>query len=197
MASPRKIGPWTLTQSRVAYDNPWIRVDHNDVIHPDGTPGIYGVVHFANVAVGVLPIFDDATVPLVGQYRFALDRYSWELPEGGGPVGTEPLEAARRELAEETGFTAANWTPLIEMDVSNSVTDERAACFLAWGLTPGTASPEPSEQLSHDRIPFGELVTRCLNGAIRDSLTIAMALATEARRVRGELPPALVEILRQ
>lgn len=195
MASRRKVGPWTVTDEGVAYENPWIRVDHHRVIHPDGSPGIYGVVRFANVAVGVLPVFADGTVPLVGQYRFALDAYSWELPEGGGPIHTAPLEAAKRELAEETGYTAAHWAPLIEMDVSNSVTDERAACFLAWGLAPGIAEPEASEAFSHDRIPFDDLVARCLAGDIRDSLTVAMALAAETRRARGDLPAALRDIL--
>ncbi|MCI4643912.1 MAG: NUDIX hydrolase [Hyphomonadaceae bacterium] len=185
---PKTTGPWTVRSCEARYDNPWLRVEHNDVIHPDGHDGIYGVVRFKNVAVGVLPVFEDGTVPLVGQYRFPLQAYSWELPEGGGPAGEDDLETARRELAEETGLVAKYWLPLIEFDVSNSVTDERSACFLAWDLTPGTTAPESSEELAHDRIAFSDLVARCLDGRIRDSLTLVMTLAAKAKAERGELP---------
>lgn len=185
---PRKNGPWTVRNCEVRYDNPWVRLEHSDVIHPDGSDGIYGVVRFKNLAVGVLPVVEDGTVPLVGQHRFPHHRYSWELPEGGGLVGNDPLEAARRELIEETGYRARHWAPLMEFDVSNSVTDERSVCYLAWGLTPGPARPEPSEALAYKRIAFDELVSACLSGEIRDSLTIVMALAADARLRRGELP---------
>ena len=181
-------GPWTVRTCEPRYDNPWLRVEHNDVVHPDGRDGIYGVVRFKNVAVGVLPIFEDGTVPLVGQHRFPSDTYSWELPEGGGPAGEDDLETARRELAEETGLIAASWLPLIDFDVSNSVTDERSACFLAWDLTPGPTAPESSEELAHDRVAFSELMARCLDGRIHDSLTLVMTLTAHARALRGDLP---------
>ena len=194
---PGRNGPWRILSRDVAYENPWIRIDHQDVVHPDGSDGIYGVVHFKNVAVGVLPVFEDGTVPLVGQHRFPLREYSWELPEGGGPIDEEPLEAGRRELAEETGYVAANWLKLIDFDVSNSVTDERSVCYLAWGLTAGAAVPEPSEQLAHQRIAFRELVARCLDGRIRDSLTIVMALAADAMARRGDLPDDIAGYLQR
>lgn len=196
MTTRRRNGPWAITATYKAYENRWIGVEHNTVIHPDGSPGIYGVVRFANVAVGVLPLFDDGTVPIVGQHRFPHDAYSWELPEGGGPLGEDPLEMAQRELAEETGFLARHWHPLTQFDVSNSVTDERAACFLAWELTPGAASPEPSEELAHDRIAFSELLARCLDGRVRDSLTQMMVLTARIRADRGELPEGAMERLR-
>ncbi|MEL6569404.1 MAG: NUDIX hydrolase [Pseudomonadota bacterium] len=188
-------GPWRIRSCEVRYDNPWVTLEHNDVVHPDGSDGIYGVVRFKNVAVGVLPIFEDGTVPLVGQHRFPLGRFSWELPEGGGPLDVPPLEAAKRELIEETGFKADNWAPLIDFDVSNSVTDEVAACFLAWGLTPGPAAPEPSEVLSHRRVTFSDLVSGCLNGDITDGLTMVMALTTAEKARRGDLPEDLLAIL--
>ena len=187
-SKPEKTGPWTVLASETRYENPWVKLDHNDVLHPNGDPGIYGVVRFKNVAVGVLPIFEDGTVPLVGQHRFPSDTYSWELPEGGGPAGEDDLETARRELVEETGLVAASWMPLISFDVSNSITDERSTCFLAWDLTQGPTAPEPSEELAHDRIAFSDLMTRCLDGRIRDSLTLVMTLAAHARALRGDLP---------
>lgn len=197
MHKPGKLGPWTIKTSRRAYTNPWIAVDHHDVIHPAGTDGLYGVVRFANLAIGILPVFDDGTVPLVGQHRFPSDTYSWELPEGGGALSQDPLVSAQRELAEETGFRAGQWHELIGFDVSNSVTDERAICFLAWELEAGPAAPEPSEALAHRRVRFGDLLAMCLDGEVRDSLTVIMALTAEARARRGDLPGAIAARLLQ
>lgn len=188
---PEKIGPWRIADVRTVYDNPWIRVIDHAVSHPDGSPGQYGVVRFKNRAIGVLPIDDEGATWLVGQHRFPLDAYSWELPEGGGPLGEDPLEAAKRELAEETGLTAGLWAPLVEMDLSNSVTDEVAVCFIATDLRCGAARPEASEALEVRRIPFRDLVNDVLAGRIRDSLTVAMTLAAEAKALRGTLPEAI------
>ena len=125
--------PWRTLGSRRVYENPWISVREDSVVRPDGEPGIYGVVHYKNTAVGVLPVEDDH-VYLVGQYRYPLDRYSWEIPEGGCPEGEEPLGAARRELREETGLEAGSWRRLGEAYLSNSVADEYAVWFLATDL---------------------------------------------------------------
>ncbi len=184
----KTIGPWRVTSVREAYRNPWIAVEHHEVVHPHGEDGIYGVVRFANLAVGVLPIFDDGTVPLVGQHRFPFDAYSWELPEGGGPKGEPPEETARRELREETGLTAAHLVPLGQCDLSNSVTDERAVYFLAYGLTEGEASPDPDEVLMQQRIPLADLVKRVLSGDITDSLTHLMVGAAIMKAQAGLLP---------
>lgn len=170
----RRNGPWAITDQSVAYQNPWVTVDHHEVIRPDGVDGIYGVIRFANLAIGVLPLFADGTVPLVGQHRFPFDAYSWELPEGGGPKDEPPEAAARRELLEETGLRAANLVHFGQAHLSNSVTDERAHYYLAWDLTPGPPAPEGDEVLAHRRIPFGQLVRECLDGTITDSLTILM-----------------------
>ena len=183
-----KNGPWSVLASRSVYKNPWIEIVDNDVTHPDGSPGQYGVVKFANIAIGVLPLDRDGNTWLVGQHRFPHDRYSWELPEGGGPLAIEAVESARRELREETGLTARQWLPLCEMDISNSVTDERAVCFIATDLEQGQSSPEPSEALAIRRCAFSELLRDVLSDAITDSLTKLMVLTAYAKAREGRLP---------
>ncbi|WP_031551548.1 NUDIX domain-containing protein [Parvularcula oceani] len=184
----RRNGPWQIRGMRTAYENPWVRVEHNDVIQPHGEPGVYGVVRFANLAVGVLPLFGDGTVPLVGQHRFPLDVYSWELPEGGAPKPEAPEAAARRELAEETGLTARHLLEIGRADLSNSVTDEQAVLFLAWDLEEGEAEPDPDEVLDHRRVPFATLLDEVLGGRIPDAFTQLLVLTALARARRGELP---------
>ena len=191
----RRVGPWTVNAERVVYENPWITVIDHDVTHPNGEGGQYGVVRFANLAIGVLAVEDDGMIPLVGQHRFPHDAYSWEVPEGGGLRGVDPLVSAKRELAEETGFTAADWLSIAEFDLSNSVTDERSICYLAWNLSPGAASPDPSEVFAYDRISFSKLHDRVLSGDIRDSLTIVMTLKTKALADAGKLPVELTALL--
>lgn len=187
----RRVGPWTVTGERMVYDNPWISVADHAVLHPNGEPGQYGVVRFKNRAVGVLPIDADGSVRLVGQHRFPLDAYSWELPEGGGPLAEDPLGAAKRELKEETGLSARTWIALSAFDISNSVTDEEAVCFIAADLEAGEAEPEASELLNLRRIFFKDLMHEVLTGRIRDSLTIVMTLTAHIRALRGELPDAI------
>jgi 8-oxo-dGTP pyrophosphatase MutT (NUDIX family) len=194
-ATPFARGPWRVLSQTAAFENAWISVFDHDVIHPGGSRGNYGVVRFKNRAIGVLPVFDDGRVPLVGQHRFALDRYSWELPEGGGPLDEDPLAAAKRELKEETGLSAKSWTPLIEADLSNSVTDEAAVCFLAVDLQVGAAAPEPSESLQLRSIRFEELLNEVLSGKIRDSLTSLMTLAAYAKALQGAFPERISRLL--
>ncbi len=190
-----KVGPWTVNSGRIAYQNPWIAVADYQVTRPDGAPGQYGVVSFANLAVGVLPLDADGMTTLVGQHRFPHDAYSWELPEGGGATGGDPQRSAERELLEETGYRAAHWLKLAEFDISNSVTDEKSVCFLAWGLMPGPAAPEPDEVLAHRRVSFFELHEMVLRGDIRDSLTIIMTLKADALARAGALPDAVARLI--
>ncbi len=192
---PYTVGPWTVTAEETVYDNPWIRVIDHKVRHPNGAPGQYGLVHFKNRAIGVLAIDQDGFAPLVGQFRFPLNRYSWEVPEGGGPLKDDPLDAAQRELAEETGFIAGQWLELARFDVSNSVTDEESVCFLAWDLTPGAPAPEESEQFAYDRVRFSALHDRVLSGEIRDALTIIMVLKAWRLAQAGNLPPDVCALL--
>ena len=178
-------GPWTIRASRTAYENPWITVQHDEVTRPDGSPGTYGVVRFANVAVGVLPLFGDGTTVLVGQHRYPFGAYSWELPEGGAPHAEDPADAARRELAEETGLVAAGLAEIGRAHLSNSVTDERSVMFVAWDLTEGVATPDADEVLETRRVPLGEVVDACLSGAITDAFTHQIVLTALARAQRG------------
>lgn len=164
--------PWRTVSRRVTYENAWIRVRHDEVIRPDGLPGIYGVVHYRNLAIGVLPIDDEGFTYLVGQYRYTLDVYSWEIPEGGCPEGEEPLEAARRELLEETGLVAAEWTQLGTAHLSNSVSDESAIYYLATKLTQFEAQPEGTEKLELMRMPFAEALQMVREGKITDALSV-------------------------
>ena len=149
MADPtdETVSPWRRHSRRTAYENAWIQVHHDEVTRPDGQPGIYGVVHFRNRAVGIVAIDEADRVLLVGQYRYALDRYSWEIPEGGVPFEEDALEGARRELREETGLDAATWRQIGTFDLSNSVTDEVGHLYLATDLTAGPATPEGTEEL--------------------------------------------------
>lgn len=195
MSEKRRIGPWTVTAERVAFDNPWISVIDHDVTRPDGSPGGYGVVRFKNLAIGVLAIDADGAVPLVGQHRFPHDAYSWELPEGGGPLSDDPELSARRELREETGYEAANWLEIARFDVSNSVTDEKSVCYLAWGLTAGAPMPDPTEQFAYDRVSFSALHEMVLNERISDSLTIIMTLKARALAEAGRLPDEVAALL--
>jgi 8-oxo-dGTP pyrophosphatase MutT (NUDIX family) len=168
--------PWLTLSSRRVYDNPWITVREDRVIRPDGRPGIYGVVHYKNVAVGVLAIEDDHLY-LVGQYRYPLQRYSWEIPEGGCAKGEEPLGAAQRELREETGLRATRWRRLGEAYLSNSVADEYAVWFLATGLEPGEQQLEGTERIDVRRVPVREALKMALGGEITDALSLAAIMS--------------------
>jgi 8-oxo-dGTP pyrophosphatase MutT (NUDIX family) len=169
-------GPWTILSKKKIYDNPWIDVDHHEVLQPSGQKGIYGTVHFKNLAIAILPLDDEGNTWLVGQHRFPLRQYSWEIPEGGAPQGELPLEAAKRELREETGLTATSWEKILEMHLSNSVTDERAIAFIARGLTEGPSDPEGTEDISLKKVPFDLVYQDVLQGNITDALTVATVL---------------------
>ena len=176
MTPEETLNPWRTLASKKVYENAWISVREDAVVRPDGEPGVYGVVHFKNVAVGVLAVEGDELY-LVGQYRYPLEAYSWEIPEGGCPEDEEPLRAARRELREEAGLEARNWRKLGEAYLSNSVANEHAVWYLATGLVPGEQQPEGTEVIGVRRVPLREAVAMARDGRITDALSI-LALTT-------------------
>lgn len=183
--------PWVVKSVTRTFENPWFVIDTHDVVHPHGAEGVYTVVRPRRLAVGVLPIDADGFVHLVGQWRFPLKRYSWEMPEGGAEEGEDAVACAHRELEEEAGVVAGQLTPILEIDLSNSVTDEAAVLFLATDLRPGVAKPDPTEVFKRRRAPFLEVLDKVASGYIRDSLTVAAVLRAHHMAVTGLLPDAL------
>ncbi|RYE16884.1 MAG: NUDIX hydrolase [Sphingobacteriaceae bacterium] len=157
-------------------ENPWINVTEFKVLNPAGNPGIYGKIHFKNKAIGIVALDENQHIYMVGQYRFPLNEYSWELPEGGGPLDDDPLNSAKRELLEETGLKAEKWTEIQRMYLSNSVCDEEAIIFLAQNLQQFEAEPEETEQLIIKKLPFQEVYQMVCRGEITDAITVAAVL---------------------
>lgn len=173
--------PWTTLSGEVKYDNPWITVTEFQVINPSGGRGIYGKVHFKNKAIGIIAVDNELNTWLVGQYRYTLDAWHWEIPEGGGPLKEDPLSSAQRELREETGLTAKSWSEIIHLHTSNSVTDEEGHIFLAEDLQEGSSALEATEaDLKVWKLPLKEALNMVLDGKITDSMSV-MALLKVAR----------------
>ena len=167
------IGNWKRKSRQKTYSNNWISVYHDQVVNPNGGEGIYGVVHFKNLAIGVIPIDENGFTWLVGQHRYPQNKFSWEIPEGGGPLGIEPLASAKRELQEEVGLAANSWQLILEMDLSNSVSDEAAMIFIAKDLYEVGATPEETEELEIKHLPFEDAYEMVLRGEITDSMSVA------------------------
>lgn len=178
--------PWTTLNSRKIYENNWIGLTEHEVINPSGGKGIYGEVHFKNLAIGILPLDEENNTWLVGQYRYPLGAYSWEIPEGGGPLHHEPLDSAKRELMEETGLTAGSWTEIQRMHLSNSVSNELAIIYIARDLTLGIAAPEDTEQLTIKKLPFEQAFNMVMRGEITDSMSVAAILKTQILLQEGQ-----------
>ncbi len=181
------INPWQTHTTKVVYENPWIRVEESQVTNPSGGQGIYGVVHFLHRAVGVIPIDDEDHTWLVGQYRYATNRYEWEIPEGGCKPGEELADCARRELQEEAGVIAGDLELLVEaMQTSNSVCNEHAWVFVARNLEFGDTNPDDTESLETRRVPLEEAFAMVERGEIRDSMSVAGLLRLKVARLNGE-----------
>ncbi len=174
-----EINPWITIESHKIYENKWIGLTEHQVINPSGGKGIYGEVHFKNYAIGILPLDEELNTWLVGQYRYPLKAYSWEIPEGGGPLEKDPLDSAKRELIEETGLRATDWTEMQRMHLSNSVSNELAIIYLARGLEQGESEPEETEQLVIRKLPFEEAYQMVIDGTITDSMSVAAILKTK------------------
>ena len=171
-----KVGGWQRLSSRVAYENPWIRVSHEQVKTPNGTDGIYGLVHFKGTAVGVVPVDEDGNTWLVRQSRYTLNQFTWEIPEGGAKEGEPTLECAQRELAEEAGLKAAQWEELLRVHTFNSVTDEAGVLYLARGLSPCEQNLDPTEDIELRKLPLREAIKMVLSGEITDALSVVALL---------------------
>lgn len=179
----KKIGPWTRLATKQVYENPWIRVFHDDVTNPAGNPGIYGRIEFKSVAVGIVPLDAEGNTYLVGQYRYALDDYAWEIPMGGCPLredrhysSQQLLDTAQRELREETGLRAESWQQIMRLHTTNSVTDEEGFVFLAQGLCEGEDELEETEDITVKKLPLQEAVDMVMNGEITDAISAAALL---------------------
>jgi len=179
MHNDEQQNPWQTLSSQLIYDNPWISVREDQVINPSGGNGIYGVVHMKNKAIGIIPIDAEGNTYLIGQYRYSVNEYSWEIPMGGGLIGIDILESAKRELKEETGFTALRWTQIARLHTSNSVTDEEGFVFLAQDLIPGETEFEETEDLKIKKVSLAEAVRMVLADEITDCISVAGLLKAE------------------
>ncbi len=181
------IGNWKRKNREIKYENPWIRIYHDEVVNPNGGEGIYGVVDFQNTAIGVIPIDEEGNTWLVGQHRYPLNTYTWEIPEGGGPIGTDPKESAIRELEEEIGYSAKSLVEIQRMQLSNSATNEEAIIYLAKDLFPSSQAPDPTEDLKIKKVAVQEAIDLVLTGEIVDSMSVAGLLKVKIMLDSGDL----------
>jgi 8-oxo-dGTP pyrophosphatase MutT (NUDIX family) len=179
--------PWTILSKKEIYENPWIQFTEFKVINPKGSRGIYGKVHYKHLAVGVIPLDENWNTWLVGQFRFPLNIYSWEIPEGGGRMDEDPVEAAKRELMEETGLAAKNWTKILTMHLSNSVSDEFSVIYLARDLEEHLAAPEETEELVLKKLPFDEVCRMVETGKITDAMSVAAIQQIQLMVYQGKI----------
>ncbi|MGI8952102.1 MAG: NUDIX domain-containing protein [Chitinophagaceae bacterium] len=182
-----QINPWKILSEKNVYDNSWINVTEYNVINPSGGKGIYGKVHFKNYAIGIIALDEKMNVYLVGQFRFPINEYSWEIPEGGGAMNEDILDSAKRELLEETGLKAASWKKILSLYLSNSVSDEYGEIYLATELSQHTSAPEETEKLVTKKLPFIEVYNFIEEGKITDSLTVTAILKVKIMMMEGEI----------
>ncbi len=182
-----KRGPWTTLKEELRYETPWIAVSHHEILDPSGAQGIYGVVHFKNLAIGIVPLDEELNTWIVGQYRYPIGAYSWEIPEGGGKRDIPPIESAKRELREEVGIEATRWAEILRMDLSNSASDEHAIIYVAQGLTFFPPAPDHNEELVQRKLPFEELYAMVKRGEVHDSLTVAAVMKVKLMLLEGSL----------
>jgi 8-oxo-dGTP pyrophosphatase MutT (NUDIX family) len=193
---PDQSNPWETLSSQRFYESHYVDVDQDEVRHRSGKIHPYTALRFRIYGIAVLPIFNDGSTYLIGQYRYLSKRYTWELPRGSGPNTVDPLETAKRELKEETGTDAGQWLEVLRLMVSPGITNETAPCYVAWDLEQGAADPDPQEDLAIRRLPFREAVTAALDGTICDAASVATILAVQTRAAQCTLPDDLMVRLR-
>ncbi len=196
MKTTDKANPWRVLTETTGYDCRYFSIRHDQVQLPEGEPRSYHSVRMKYYGVCIVPVDQDGGVTLVGQYRYVLDRFSWEIPGGGARVGDDPLTVARSELREETGCTAEHWLKVVEGAVSPGISTEATPAFVAWGLDRGAPQPDASELLFRRQVPFADAVEMALKGEISNLPGIAALLGIEVRRHRGDLPPSLLALLK-
>ncbi len=182
-----KHGPWKTLTTTTPFESPWIKIEHSEVITPGDTDGTYSVVHFKNYAAGIIPLDDEGNTWIVGQYRYPLKKYTWEMPEGGAPIGTSILESAKRELLEEVGLKANDWMEIQVTHLSNSATDEYGVIYLARNLEEFEPEPEIDEDLQIRKLPFDEFYQMILDGEITDSMTVMAGYKVKLMMLNGEI----------
>ncbi|MES2515692.1 MAG: NUDIX hydrolase [Bacteroidota bacterium] len=173
MNEENSLNSWKTLSSELMYESAWIAVHKHETINPAGNPAVYSVINFKNLAIGILPLSNDGYTWLVGQWRYPLNAYSWEIPEGGGPLGEAPIETAVRELKEETGIVAKKFDEIMQLHLSNSATNEHAFVFLATDLTFGDAEPEETEDLKVKKVHINDAFDMVQNGEITDAISVA------------------------
>jgi 8-oxo-dGTP pyrophosphatase MutT (NUDIX family) len=193
---PDQSNPWQTLSSQRFYESRYVDVDEDTVQHRSGKIHPYTALRFRIYGIAVLPIFNDGSTLLIGQYRYLSGRYTWELPRGSGSKSVNPLETAQRELKEETGTVAGQWLEVLRLMVSPGITNEIAPCFVAWDLKQGASDPDPQEDLATRRLPFSDAVAAALDGTICDAPSVATLLAVHARAAQGRLPADLMRLLR-
>lgn len=173
---------WKKLSSRSVFENEWMQVLEDEVINPGGGRNLYGHIRFKNLAVAIVALDDDDNTWLVGQSRYTLGAFSWELPMGGAPIAETPLSAAKRELAEETGIRAAHWKEIMRLHPSNSITDELGIAYVATGLSFGETSFEETEDLQVRKLPLDDAIAMVLDGSITDAISAAALLRVQLLR---------------
>ncbi len=169
-----KESPWKTLSTQPIYNNAWIKVEEHQVINPGGSNGIYGKVSFKNQAVGIIPIDADGNTWIVGQHRYTLNEWSWEIPMGGSPKKEDKIKTAKRELEEETGLVAGEITQLLQLHTSNSITDEQGFVYLATDLSNGVQFLEDTEKdIEVKKMPFKDVVEMAKNAEITDAISVA------------------------
>jgi ADP-ribose pyrophosphatase len=194
-SQPLSADPFRVVSSETVYENPWIQIEHQDVIRPDGELGVYGIVHFSNRAIAIMPIEDNGDTWLVGQWRRPANMWSWEIPEGGVPFEEDLKVGALRELEEEVGLKAGNIMEILRFQPSNCVCDEVGVCFLAFDLQAGQMAPDPTEVLRVRRVHFTQLLEEIEQGQILDGPTQLTALKVYQLATTGRLPPHICAAL--
>jgi 8-oxo-dGTP pyrophosphatase MutT (NUDIX family) len=184
---PKHKNTWITLNSETVYESPWIQVSKHETINPAGNPATYSVVSFKNLAIGIIPIDKDGYTWLVGQWRYPLNQYSWEIPEGGGPLGEEPIETAIRELKEETGIVAKKFEEIMQLHLSNSATNEHAFVYLATDLSFEESEPEESEDLTVKKIHLNDAFQMVLKGEITDGISVAAIFKVKYLIEKGDL----------